>query len=231
MPDNQIEVLDESTFLVALGNVQAPARTHIYASRLKRVFDIMGAVVLLVLCAPLMAMVALAVKLDGGPVFFGHTRVGYGNRKFSCWKFRTMVVNADKVLADILEKDPAAREMWSREFKLLDDPRVNWFGKFLRASSIDELPQVWNVIRGDMSLVGPRPVTIQELEKYGVLVTEYLSCRPGITGLWQVSGRSTLTYPERVALDAQYVRTWSFTADLMIIFRTIHVVIRRRGAY
>jgi lipopolysaccharide/colanic/teichoic acid biosynthesis glycosyltransferase len=230
MPENRIEVLDDSSLMVSLESVHAPQRTQIYASRLKRAFDVIGATTVLLLCAPLMGLVALLVKLDGGPVFFGHKRVGYGHRKFSCWKFRTMVVNADKVLADLLENDPAAREMWTREFKLLDDPRVNWLGKVLRASSVDELPQLWNVIRGEMSLVGPRPVTVAELEKYGVLVTEYLSCRPGITGLWQVSGRSKLTYDERVALDAHYVRSWTFMADLVIIFRTVSVVIRRHGA-
>lgn len=141
-----------------------------------------------------------------------------------------MVVDADKVLADLLKNDPAAQEAWNNYFKLPNDPRVNRLGRFLRKSSIDELPQLWNVIRGDMSLVGPRPVTASELEFYGTNVLEYLQCRPGITGLWQVSGRSELSYSERVALDTLYVRNWTFLMDIKIILRTFIVVLYRKGA-
>jgi len=198
---------------------------------MKRVFDVVVASVILIICTPLMGLVALLIMFDGGPVFFGHSRVGRDRRNFPCWKFRTMVVNADSVLRDLLERDPEARKMWNCEFKLINDPRVNRIGKFLRSTSIDELPQLWNVIKGDMSLVGPRPVTEHELEMYGPHVTDYFSCRPGITGLWQVSGRNKLGYSERVRLDTTYVATWSIMLDCLIILRTFNAVLSRRGAY
>jgi lipopolysaccharide/colanic/teichoic acid biosynthesis glycosyltransferase len=231
MTDAQTDALKEKAFIVPLESSHSPDRAYIYADRAKRVFDIITASMIIVFCAPLMGIVALLIKLDGGPVFFGHSRVGYGHRSFACWKFRTMVVNADKALADLLQNDPVAREIWNRDFKLPNDPRVNWLGRLLRASSIDELPQLWNVIKGDMSLVGPRPITVSELERYGANAVEYLSCRPGITGLWQVSGRSNLSYAERVALDTRYVRTWTFMLDIKIILRTFTVVLNRKGAF
>lgn len=230
MTDAQSSTLKDKTLIAALEPLHAPDTTRLFARKMKRLFDIVAALLMIALCAPLMCLVALLVKLDGGPVFYGHSRVGYGRRSFPCWKFRTMVVDADKVLANLLQNDPVAREAWNNYFKLPNDPRVNWLGKFLRKSSIDELPQLWNVIRGDMSLVGPRPVTLRELEFYGPNVVEYLQCRPGITGLWQVSGRSELSYPERVAIDAYYVNNWTFLMDVKILLRTFIVVLHRKGA-
>jgi len=207
------------------------AKAHrIYHSKMKRFSDILIAAILLFVTAPLMGIAAFLIKLDGGPVFFGHSRVGYQHRTFRCWKFRTMVVDADAVLANLLKTDSAARETWSRDFKLTNDPRVTWVGRIMRVTSIDELPQLWNVLKGDMSIVGPRPVTIRELAMYDANVDDYLSCRPGITGLWQVSGRSKLSYDDRVSLDTHYVRSWTFFLDIKIVFKTVGVVLGRQGA-
>jgi lipopolysaccharide/colanic/teichoic acid biosynthesis glycosyltransferase len=230
MTDARTDALKEKAFIVPLESSHSPDRAFIYADRAKRVFDIITASMIIVFCAPLMGIVALLIKLDGGPVFFGHSRVGYGHRSFACWKFRTMVVNADKALADLLQNDPVAREIWNRDFKLPNDPRVNWLGRLLRASSIDELPQLWNVIKGDMSLVGPRPITVSELERYGANAVEYLSCRPGITGLWQVSGRSNLPFEKWIALDLAYIDHWSLGLDLAILARTPLVALSGEGA-
>jgi undecaprenyl-phosphate galactose phosphotransferase len=146
-------------------------------------------------------------------------------------KFRTMVVNSAEVLAELLARDPDARAEWEKDFKLKNDPRVNRFGNFLRRSSIDELPQLWNVLRGDMSLVGPRPVVQAELERYQDDVAYYLMSRPGMTGLWQVSGRNDVDYGTRVYFDAWYVKNWSLWTDLVILFKTVAVVLKRAGAY
>jgi undecaprenyl-phosphate galactose phosphotransferase len=231
MTDIRTDNLNEASFTVPAEILATPDKSSVYTSRLKRMFDIVAASLIMVLCAPLMGIVALLIRLDGGPAFFGHKRVGFGRGTFACWKFRTMVVDADRVLADLLRNDPAARETWQRDLKLPNDPRVTWLGRFLRASSIDELPQLWNVIKGEMSLVGPRPITVGELYMYGTNAEEYLSCRPGITGLWQVSGRSNISYAERVLLDARYVKTWTFLLDMQIMLRTVVVVVSRRGAY
>jgi Undecaprenyl-phosphate galactose phosphotransferase WbaP len=197
----------------------------------KRAFDIGAALVLLVLLSPLMLTVALLVMRDGGPCVFGHARVGMGGRKFRCLKFRSMVRNADAVLRDLLATDPTARAEWEKDFKLRHDVRVTALGRFIRRTSIDELPQLWNVVRGDMSLVGPRPVVEKELERYGDSVSYYLRVLPGITGLWQVSGRNDADYDKRVMLDVTYVRNWTFAGDIVILFKTIGVVIHGRGAY
>jgi Undecaprenyl-phosphate galactose phosphotransferase WbaP len=230
MSDVQTNALKDEPLIASLEHFHAQETTIPFSRRMKRLFDIVAASLIIVLCAPLMGLVALLVKLDGGPIFYGHTRVGYGQRSFPCWKFRTMVVDADKVLAQLLENDPVAREIWNTYYKLPEDPRINRFGRLLRKSSIDELPQLWNVIRGDMSLVGPRPITAKELEFYGTNAVEYLRCRPGITGIWQVSGRSELSFAERVALDTHYVRNWTFMMDVKIILRTFIVVLYRKGA-
>jgi lipopolysaccharide/colanic/teichoic acid biosynthesis glycosyltransferase len=230
MTKAQTETLKEETFIISPEKSPTSKRSQVYDDRIKRYFDIVAASLLIVLCAPFMGFVALLIKLDGGPVFFGHSRIGYNRRSFACWKFRTMVVDANKILADLLQNDPVARAAWEADFKLANDPRVKWLGKFLRRTSLDELPQLWNVIKGEMSLVGPRPVTVIELEMYGVNVAEYLSCRPGLTGLWQVSGRSKLSYNQRVMLDTQYVRSWNLMLDAKIILRTFVVVLRRTGA-
>ncbi|SDF95884.1 sugar transferase [Paraburkholderia phenazinium] len=197
----------------------------------KRGFDVVCAVSLLVALAPLFAFVAVLVRRDGGAITFGHERIGQHGRKFRCLKFRTMVVNADIVLKELLANDPEARAEWARDFKLKNDVRVTAIGRFLRRTSLDELPQLWNVLRGDMSLVGPRPVVEQELERYGNDVRYYLMAKPGITGLWQVSGRNDIDYAKRVSLDVSYVQRWSLSQDVAILVKTIGVVMRREGAY
>ena len=206
--------------------------THKLHSGAKRLFDFTAALTLLIALSPLLAVIAFLVMRDGGPCVFGHTRVGNGGVKFKCLKFRSMVVNADAILKELLESNPAARAEWERDFKLKDDIRVTKVGHFIRHTSLDELPQLWNVVRGEMSLVGPRPVVEKELERYyGDGAAYYLKAKPGITGLWQVSGRNDLDYPTRVSLDVDYVRNWSFGSDIMILLKTIGVVLRGRGAY
>ncbi len=198
----------------------------------KRGLDILGAASLLLVLAPFFLVIAALVKRDGGPVFFAHQRVGRGGARFGCLKFRSMVPDAAERLAALLASSAAARAEWETTQKLRHDPRVTWVGRFLRASSLDELPQLINVLRGEMSLVGPRPVLASELETYyGAAAAHYLSVRPGITGLWQVSGRSDTTYAERVALDVAYATRPSLMADLGILLRTPAAVLARRGAY
>jgi Undecaprenyl-phosphate galactose phosphotransferase WbaP len=197
----------------------------------KRVADIVLGAALIVFFTPPMALIALAVCLDGGSPFYGHSRVGPDRQRFRCWKFRTMVVNADQVLQELLARDPLARAEWESSFKLRRDPRITLIGQFLRAFSIDELPQLFNVMRGEMSLVGPRPIVAAEIDRYGSNFSAYCACRPGITGLWQVSGRSDVDYTRRVELDAQYAKTWSLWLDLRILLNTVVVVARRDGAY
>lgn len=197
----------------------------------KRLLDMLAAALALLLAAPVMVLVALAVKLDGGPLLFGHMRVGHNGTLFPCWKFRTMVPNAEAKLKEVLARDPERAEEWRQTLKLKNDPRVTAIGGFLRRSSLDELPQLFNVLFGHMSLIGPRPVTKGELERYGDAQDYYLSVRPGITGLWQVMGRNDTSYGQRVQLDAWYVRNWSLWHDIIILFKTVPAVLRRSGAY
>jgi lipopolysaccharide/colanic/teichoic acid biosynthesis glycosyltransferase len=197
----------------------------------KRGLDVAGAVILLVLAAPLMALTALLVSIDGGPVFYSHRRIGRGGKSFGCLKWRTMIVGAEECLPEYLAFHPQAADEWRRNQKLTFDPRVTGIGKFLRRTSFDELPQLLNVLRGEMSLVGPRPVTAVELEeRYGSHACVYCSVTPGVTGLWQVSGRSETCYDARVELDMQYIASWSITRDLSILFKTIEVIASRGGA-
>lgn len=191
---------------------------------------------ILVLIAPfvtvLALLLALAIRLDTpGPVFFAHERYGLGGRLFKVWKFRTMVRDADAVLARALADDPQFAREWKQTQKLRDDPRITRVGRFLRRTSLDELPQIWNVLVGQMSFVGPRPIIAQEVERYGSNYALYIHVRPGITGLWQVSGRNDLTYADRVRLDVHYVRNWSVWLDLFILSRTALVIALARGAY
>ena len=189
------------------------------------------AALLLLSFAPLMLVVAFLIwRRDGRPIFFGHYRVGMDGHLFKCWKFRTMVRNSAEVLEELLKTDPVAREEWARDQKLSHDPRITPVGHFLRKTSLDELPQLFNVLRGEMSLVGPRPITLGELERYGETRWHYLNVRPGMTGLWQVSGRNDTTYEERVELDRSYVERHGLLGDLMILLRTIKVVVARDGA-
>ncbi|MFM7269340.1 MAG: sugar transferase [Cyanobium sp.] len=201
---------------------------------LKRGGDIIFALAFLTLGAPLLVALAVMVKLSSrGPVFYVQQRVGRDYRSFGCIKFRTMRRDADRILSRLLAESPDLQEEFRNDFKLRNDPRITRLGRFLRRSSLDELPQFVNVLRGEMSLVGPRPIVRQELPRYGDRMEEVLAVRPGLTGLWQVSGRNNLSYAERVALDLRYARHRSFWMDLQIIARTIGVILdpRDRGAY
>jgi undecaprenyl-phosphate galactose phosphotransferase len=199
--------------------------------RIKRVFDGIVAGLGLIVLAPLMAAIALAIRRTGQPVLFRHTRVGRHGRPIRCLKFSTMVRNADLLLNEALARDPALRREWETKQKLKNDPRVTPLGAFLRRTSLDELPQLWNVLRGEMSLVGPRPLVEPELVRYGPDATYYLETRPGITGLWQISGRSDTTYERRVALDVWYAKNWTLWYDIVILLKTAREVLGVRGAY
>ncbi len=198
----------------------------------KRVIDSFLAGLAVTALLPLFALLFLAIKFGSpGPVLFGHERIGLRGQTFRCWKLRTMVTDGDAVLQAYLAANPEARIEWEETRKLTNDPRVTALGHVLRKYSVDELPQLINVLRGEMSFVGPRPVVVDELERYGPHAQAYLSARPGITGLWQTSGRSDTSYENRVALDDRYVRDWSFGEDIRILFRTIPVVLGARGSY
>ena len=189
------------------------------------------ALLLLMILSPVMAAVALAIRMtDGAPILFGHYRVGKGGRLIKVLKFRSMRIDAQQRLAELLANDLPARAEWERDFKLNQDPRITPIGYILRRTSLDELPQLFNVLRGDMRLVGPRPITAQELRRYGPVRWHYLSVTPGVTGLWQVSGRNQLTYAQRVELDRQYVTNRSIALDISILLRTVLVVATGRGA-
>lgn len=198
----------------------------------KRVIDIILAISGIILLAPLLAVCFLVTILTSpGPALFRHRRVGFKGKPFDCLKFRTMVTDAPERLRQLLASDPVAAAEWTANRKLRYDPRVTAIGAILRASSLDELPQLFNVLKGDMSIVGPRPVTEEELVRYSDAVDAYLSCRPGITGLWQVSGRSTTTYNKRIACDTFYARNWSMTLDAKILVVTIPALLVSDSAY
>lgn len=210
---------------------RSQARSGSRLARLQLRLDQFAALLLLLLLAPLMAVIALLVwRRDGAPVLFGHYRIGQHGRPFRCLKFRSMYLDSEAMLRELLERDPAARAEWERDHKLTDDPRITPIGHFLRRTSLDELPQLFNVLRGEMSLVGPRPITLAELPRYGQVRWHYLSVRPGMTGLWQVSGRNDTTYDERVELDREFVEQHSLRLRLSILLRTLRVVIRGSGA-
>ena len=199
---------------------------------IKRIFDIVCTVCGGILIAPILIAIFIWVKLDSpGPAFFKHRRVGKDGKEFNCYKFRSMVVDSKERLEKLLATDPKAREEWERDFKLKNDPRITKSGAFLRKTSLDELPQLLNVLKGEMSLVGPRPIVQKEVPKYGDYIKEYYMVLPGITGLWQASGRSDIDYPERVAMDRWYVHNWSVWLDIILIWRTFFAVIHSRGAY
>ena len=197
-----------------------------------RASDVLIALTVLVFVLPLMIVVAVMVwSQDGGPVFFAHERIGLGGRRFKCLKFRSMLIDADARLAALLASDPDAREEWARDHKLRNDPRITAFGRFLRRSSIDELPQLFNVLRGEMSLVGPRPIVPAEIARYGRRYAHYIRVRPGITGLWQVSGRNHTTYRRRVALDTVYSQSMSIPLYARILVMTVPAVLMSRGSF
>jgi len=197
----------------------------------KRLFDTAVASFLLLLFSPIFIYLYLNITKDGGPAFFKQPRIGRRGQVFSCLKFRTMVVDAELQLQTLLERDPQLKAEWAKDHKIKEDPRVTPLGAFLRRTSLDEIPQLWNVLKGEMSLVGPRPIVKEELEKYGDDVEYFLMVRPGMTGLWQVSGRNDMSYDKRVYLDTWYVKNWSLWYDLVILFKTVNVVIARNGAY
>ena len=198
----------------------------------KRCMDLLLIVLASPLWLPLLALVALLIKLDSaGPVFYSQQRIGMGGRRFRAWKFRSMAINADQLLQDYLASDPALRSEWELTQKLRRDPRVTRVGRLLRKTSLDELPQLWNVLCREMSLIGPRPIVESEIPKYSHYFNLYIKVSPGISGLWQVSGRNNTTYQQRVELDAFYCRNWSLWLDLFILVRTVKVVLLREGAY
>jgi exopolysaccharide production protein ExoY len=198
----------------------------------KRGFDIVGALAGIALLSPLLTLLALLVRFsDGGSVVYGHLRIGRNGKVFRCLKFRTMVENGDEVLAAHFARNPQDRKEWEATRKLQNDPRVTRVGTVLRKLSLDELPQILNILRGEMSFVGPRPVVRDELKLYGNAADCYLRSRPGLTGLWQVSGRNDVSYGSRVAFDRHYVENWSFAFDLKILAKTVPVVLSARGSY
>jgi exopolysaccharide production protein ExoY len=197
-----------------------------------RAFDILIAGAALAVATPLLAVIALLIWLeDGGPAFFSQKRIGRGGRRFACLKLRTMCVDAETRLANLLASSEDARSEWSADHKLRNDPRITPLGRFLRKTSLDELPQLFNVLRGEMSVVGPRPIVDAEISRYGRRFTAYCAVRPGITGLWQVSGRNDVSYRRRVALDATYSARKSLALDLRIVMATVPAVLLRRGSY
>lgn len=200
----------------------------------KRLFDIVFSLLVLILFSPVYLILALLIALSSqGPIFYVQERIGQNYKPFNCIKFRTMVSNADEMLVQMMETSPQLRQEFESSFKLKKDPRITKIGRFLRITSLDEFPQFWNVLKGDMSVVGPRPLVAEELPKYGNHIDQVLTIKPGITGLWQVSGRNDIPYPRRVQIDLHYVKSRTFWLDLWIILKTIDVVVlpKNNGAY
>ena len=198
---------------------------------LKRTMDIVGSLAIITLLSPVLLYLYFSVKKDGGNAIYGHPRIGRNGKTFKCLKFRSMVMNSKEVLDELLRTDPEARAEWEKDFKLKNDPRITKIGAFIRKTSLDELPQLFNVLKGEMSLVGPRPIVAEELDRYQDDVEYYLMAKPGMTGLWQVSGRNDVDYSARVYFDSWYVKNWSLWNDIAILFKTVNVVLKRDGAY
>ena len=218
----------EKVFMLSIRNNLARRRNRLA----KRVFDLIATIGGGLLILPILLVLAILVGIDNkGRIIFAHRRVGQNGRLFPCYKFQSMVPDAQDRLEEYLAQNPEARKEWEESFKLTNDPRVTKLGAFLRKTSLDELPQLWNVLMGDMSLVGPRPIVMQEIDRYGDYIREYYMVPPGITGMWQVNGRSDTTYEERVAMDTWYVRNWSVWIDLVYLFKTIKTVFTGKGAY
>ncbi|RYY81560.1 MAG: sugar transferase [Chitinophagaceae bacterium] len=214
------------------GNPPAGTFFKVHSSALKRAMDLVIAFTVLAFVAPIFLIVYALIKIfDPGPALFSHLRVGRDGRMFTVYKFRTMRVDAQERLEEVLTSDPKAAAEWAEFQKLKNDPRVTVIGRILRRTSIDELPQLLNIVRGEMSVIGPRPVTSGEIHRYGAEYPYYTAVRPGVLGLWQVKGRNKLTYPERVAYDVQYVKTWSIWQDIKIMLVAIPVVLLGLGAY
>jgi lipopolysaccharide/colanic/teichoic acid biosynthesis glycosyltransferase len=225
--------MSEITFTTQIaGAVRQRERKASLDEVLTEAMNALIAVVALIFLAPVMAGVALAVFLqDGGPVVFAHRRIGKGGRYFHCYKFRSMAVDAEQRLAQLLASDPEARAEWEKDHKLRNDPRVTKLGAFLRKTSLDELPQLFNVLKGQMALVGPRPIVDAEVVKYGSRFSSYCAVKPGITGLWQISGRNDTSYRTRVALDSVYAKRRNLFLDSYIIAATVPAVLLRKGSY
>jgi len=202
---------------------------QLYLSHGKRVTDIVLALLLLPVLVPVIAILYLITRRDGGPGFFGHRRVGKDGKVFKCWKIRTMVVGAEQKLQEHLRANPEAAAEWARDYKLENDPRITRIGDFLRRSSLDELPQIWNVLKGEMSFVGPRPIIRTEMHKYAGYQWAYLAVRPGVTGVWQVSGRNDVDYDQRVAMDVDYMSQAGLLFDLGVVVKTAGAVLKRTG--
>ena len=199
---------------------------------IKTVFDYVLTITGTIAISPILIVIALWIYKDSpGPVIFKHRRIGKNGKEFNCYKFRSMCIDAKEKLEQLLQTDLEARAEWEKDFKLKNDPRITKSGAFLRKTSLDELPQIFNVLKGEMSLVGPRPIIRDEIARYGEYINDYLMVKPGITGMWQVSGRSDTGYKERVQLDSWYVRNWSVWLDLMLLWRTMKIVIKCKGAY
>lgn len=199
---------------------------------IKYIFDMVLTIIGTICISPILICIAIWIYKDSpGPIIFKHMRVGKDGKIFPCYKFRSMCVDAKEKLEELLQNDPEARAEWERDFKLKHDPRITKSGAFLRRTSLDELPQIFNVLKGEMSLVGPRPIIKDEMERYGNRIDDYLMVKPGIAGIWQCSGRSDTTYQERVQMDSWYVRNWSVWLDIMILWKTIEAVVAKKGAY
>jgi exopolysaccharide production protein ExoY len=210
---------------VVAGSKHVSPKPHAAVRAVKRTLDLVGTVVLGIVFAPLIIAITCLLKHQGEKVLFRHRRIGLHGETFECLKFRTMIPDAERVLSAILAENPQLREEWLRDHKLKNDPRITPVGWFLRRTRLDELPQLWNVLRGDMSLVGPRPIVREELIRYGRMAAVYTSARPGLTGLWQVSGGDAIDYHRRVAMDVYYIRKRHLALDIYILFRTIGVVL------
>lgn len=224
----QYEVWGDAT----VAGPESVASYRVQTSALKRAMDLAVAIPVLIFTSPLLMLIYGLLKVfDPGPALFTQQRVGRDGRQFTVYKFRTMRVDAEERLQQLLASDPHAAAEWNRFQKLRCDPRVTFVGRILRRTSLDELPQLLNILRGEMSVIGPRPVTLAETHRYGSAYPYYVAVRPGVLGLWQVKGRNRLTYPERIALDVQYVVTWSIWQDLKIVLIAIPVVLLGRGAY
>ena len=202
---------------------------NIYAKFFKYPVDIAFVILASPAILIIVAVLYIIVRKDGGPGFFGQLRVGRNGKEFRCWKIRSMQINSAEILEQHLARNPTAAKEWEENRKLSNDPRITKIGKILRKLSLDEFPQFWNVVKGEMSLVGPRPVPRDELRKYGKYDAYYMAVKPGVTGLWQVSGRNDVSYDERVALDVTYTQTLSMTGDIMIILKTVTAMLKRTG--
>ena len=221
-----------SSQLVTQGQALLSSSRRPVGGGIKRAFDFAAACVAIITLLPLfIACCLLIVATSPGPVLFCHRRLGFGGRDFCCLKYRTMQVDADRRLREYLAQDAEARKEWKAHHKLKNDPRITPVGQFLRRTSLDELPQLFNVLLGHMSIVGPRPIVEDEVEKYQENFAIYAAGRPGLTGLWQVKGRNTTTYEQRVAYDVEYLRNWSFLRDIKIILVTVAHVVEGKGAY